>query len=637
MSGQMKNMVSSTSARHSTCCLRLFRNMVRVCFIWLLCGVPGLALAGLLDAELLDTLEFKHGIAFFDDLKYPPDFTHFEYLNPDAPTGGKLTLAWSFSFDTLAPISLGETGAPSGYHFRGEPLVVRSGDEFAAFYGRLADGIAVTEDERTIVFRIHPDAKWDDGVPVTARDVVFTFDLNMSQIGASYFFSFIESVDALDDRHVAFRIDAPLKYDHVALIQYQSILPEHYWRDRDPTAHTLEPGVSSGPYRITEVQFGRFIEYQRREDYWGWHLPLNKGRYNFDTVRFEVYRDATVAREAFRKGLLDMLDVDDIRYWVNAFEGPRMQQGLIAKVRRNYGIWVGIGRAFILNSRVPRLADRRVRKALTLALDFEWINQKFYYGDRVRAKSFWPGTILEAKGLPSDDELALLSGFRATLPPEVFEKPFELPVAGTDVSRRQNLMEARRLLASAGWRVEGGVLQNAAGAAFTLEVLSFDPENARIMLPWFNALQQLGIKANIRLVDISQYTNRMRTHDYEMFVQSYDFVIPPTLEARSNFHSSAATAEGSRNYTGVSDPAVDYLIEKSEAAVTLDELVAASRALDRVLMWSYYLIPLYAYDQRRTVHWDKFGRPPHPRYRPAYPDGWWYDEARAARVEAMTR
>lgn len=603
-----------------------------VCYLLLLLGLPGNAFA-----QLPENLEFKHGISFFHDLKYPSDFSHLDYLNPEAPKGGSLTLPWGFSFDTFAPLAIGETGAPSGYHFLDEPLIVRGGDEFAAFYGRLADGIAVTEDRMAIIFRIHPDARWSDDFPVSAHDVVYTFEQNMAQPGAGYFFSFIDLVEALDDRHVAFRLNTPLTYDHVALIQYQGIMPEHYWRERDPTKHTLEPPVFSGPYRVKSVKFGRYIEYERRNDYWGWQLPLNNGRYNFDTVRYEVYLDATVARQAFLNGMLDILDVDDIRHWTNAFDGPAMDKGLIRKTRRNYGIWVGMGKSFVINSRMQRLADRRVRKALTLALDFEWINQKYYYGDRVRAKSFWPDTILEAKGLPSDDELKLLERFRAALPSEIFSQPFELPVAGNDTQFRENLVEARQLLESAGWRIEDGELRDSAGQHFTLELLSYDSENARILLPWFKSLERLGISANIRLVDISQYTNRMRKHDYDAFVQSYDFVIPPTLEARSNFHSSAVMGEGSRNYTGISSPVVDYLIETAEVAETLDELVAASRALDRVLMWDYLLIPLYAYDARRTVHWDKFGRPPHPKYRPAYPDGWWYDEARAARVSAAIK
>jgi len=601
-----------------------------ICCLLLFAWVP------MTSAELPENLEFNHGIAFFHDLKYPPDFPHLDYLNPDAPKGGRLVLPWDFSFDTFAPLSLGETGVPSGYHFQYEPLIVRGGDEFTAFYGRLAEGIAVTEDKMAIVFRIHPDARWNDGVPVSAKDVVYTFEQNMAQPGAGFFFSFIKLVEALDEQHVAIRLEVPLTYDHVALIQYQGIMPEHYWRERNPTKHTLEPPVFSGPYRVKDVKFGRHIEYERREDYWGWHLPLNKGRYNFDSVRYEVYLDATVARQAFLNGMLDILDVDDIRHWINTFEGPAMKQGLIAKARRNYGIWVGMGRAFVLNSRLPRLADRRVRKALTLALDFEWMNEKYYYGDRVRAKSFWPDTILEATGMPSHDELKLLAPFKADLPAEVFQQPFELPVAGNDTSFRDNLLEARQLLESAGWRIEDGVLSNSAGQPFTIELLSANPENARVVLPWFKSLERLGISASIRLVDISQYTNRMRQHDYDAFVHPYDFVIPPTLSARSNFHSSAVMGEGSRNYTGVSSPVIDYLIETAEAAVTLKDLVAACRALDRVLMWNYHLIPLYAYDARRTVYWDKFGRPPHPKYRPAYPDGWWFNATKAARLAAAT-
>ncbi len=347
-------------------------------------------------------------------------------------------------------------------------------------------------------------------------------------------------------------------------------------------------------------------------------------------MRYEVYRDHSVAREAFRKGLLDIIDEDDIRYWVTGYEGPDLASGRIQKIRRNYGIWVGIGQAFVLNSRVARLADRRVRKALTLALDYEWVNDRLYHGERVRARSYWPGTILSVDGLPSANELALLSPFRDSLPPALFERPFAFPVGGRQTAA--NLIEARDLFAAAGWRIERGVLRDADGQPFTLEFLSGDPGNARVLLPWFQRLKQLGIEASIRLLDITQYTNRVRRHDYEALVQSNDFLMPPTMELRANFHSSAAQTEGSRNYTGVSHPAVDFLVETAETAETLEEMRAACRALDRVLLWQHYLIPLYAYDSRRTVYWDKFGLPPEPRYRPAYPDGWWYDEAKAARL-----
>ena len=594
--------------------------------------LPVLCVSFAASAVPLEELDFKHGIAFFHDLKYPADFTHFDYLNPDAPKGGKLVLAHPFSFDTLAPLAQGETGAPSGYLYRGDTLIVRGGDEITAFYGRLADGIAVA-DERTIVFRIHPQATWDDGVPITADDVVFTFEMRKNELGAGYFFRFIESVEALDERHVVFRIDAPLTHDHVTLIQYIAILPQHYWRDRDPSAHTLEPPVSSGPYRIKEVRAGRYIEYERNLRYWGRDLPINAGRYNFDTVRYEVYRDSTVAREAFRKGLIDMLDEDDIRYWVTGYEGSDLESGRIRKTRREYGISVGIGIAIVLNSQVSRLADRRVRNALALALNYEWINEKLYHGQRTRALSYWPGTILSATGLPSEDEISLLSRFRDALPSALFERPFGYPKTASPTASKGNLLEARDLLAASGWRIDDGALRDAGGAPFTLELLTLDPDHTRILLPWSAALRQLGIEVRIRLVDVSQYTNRTRHREYEALVQGYGILMPPTLELRSHFHSTSTAREGSRNVVGVSDPVVDFLVEKAEAAETLDQVIAACRALDRVLLWEHYLIPLYAIDQRRTLHWDKFGRPPEPLYRPAYPDGWWYDESKAARLD----
>ena len=359
-------------------------------------------------------------------------------------------------------------------------------------------------------------------MPVTAGDVVFTFDTQKSQLGAGYFFRFIESVEALDERHVAFRV-APLTPDHVTLIQYISILPQHYWRDRDPTAHTLEPPVSSGPYRIKQVKAGRYIEYERNPDYWGKDLPLNRGRYNFDTVRYEVYRDGTVARESFRKGLIDILDESDIRYWVNGYEGSDLDSGRIRKARREYGISVGIGIAIILNSQVPGLADRRVRKTLALALNYGWINEKLYHGERTRALSYWPGTILSATGLPSEDELALLSRFRDSLPSALFERPFDYSMTGSRATSNKNLLEARNLLAASGWQFDDGALRDAGGAPFTLELLTLDPANTRVLLPWSAALERLGIQARIRLVDVTQYTNRIRRQEYDALVQATAF------------------------------------------------------------------------------------------------------------------
>ena len=577
-------------------------------------------------------LTFKHGIAFFGELKYPADFTHFDYLNPDAPKGGTMVLPFSTAFDTLAPMSESGNGPPSGYHFRNDTLIVRSGDELSAFYGRLADGIAISEDQRTVYFRIHPEARWDDGVPITAHDVNFTFELIADEIGMGFFLRFIDDVSVISDHYVAFRLNVELTHDHITLIQYIGIMPRHIWSVQDPKAHTLEPPVSSGPYRIGQMKTGQYIEYVRNEDYWGADLPLNRGRYNFDRVRYDIYRDATVTREAFRKGLIDILDEGDVRHWVTGLPQDALDKGWLRKIRRSYGISVGIESAFILNARVPRFSDPRVRKALALSVNFDWYNEKLYYGQAIRATSYWPNTIIEAHGLPSEMELALLEPFRESLPAEVFTQPFALPLSRSPDSFRENLVEAKALLAEAGWYYTEGKLRNDDGEPFTLEFLSLDAANNRTVLPWFDTLERLGIDATLRFIESSQFGYRSRHHDYEALAQGYGMLMPPTLELRSNFHSSGIDTEGSRNWAGVDLPVVDYLIEQAEDASTLEEMVAACQALDRVLMWHYFIVPLQAVEKRRTVFWDKFGIPPEPLYRPAYPDGWWFDEVKAARI-----
>ena len=580
----------------------------------------------------VDGLTFEHGIAFFGELKYPADFTHFEYLNPDAPKGGRMVLPFSTPFDTLAPMSDSGNGPPSGYHFRNDTLIVRGGDELSAFYGRLSDGIAISEDQSTLYFRIHPDARWDDGAPMTAHDVVFTFELISSGVGMGFFLRFIEEISAIDDRYVAFHLNVPLTHDHITLIQYIPIMPQHIWSVQDPKAHTLEPPVSSGPYKISELKPGQYIEYERNEDYWGKDLPLNRGRYNFDRVRYDIYRDATVTREAFRKGLIDILDENDVRHWLTGIPRELLEKGWLRQIRRSYGISVGIESSFILNARVEKFADPRVRKALSLSVNFDWYNQKLYYGEAVRATSYWPDTIIEARGLPSDMERELLEPFRDELPAEVFNLPFALPSSSTPDAFRDNLIEARALLSEGGWQYADGKLRDSEGEPFTIEILSLYAGNNRIVLPWFDTLARLGIDASLRFIESSQFAFRTRHHDYEALVQGYGTLMPPTLELRSNFHSSGIDTEGSRNWGGVDSQVVDFLVEKAESASTLEEMVAACQALDRVLLWNYHIVPLQAIEKRRTVFWNKFGVPPEPVYRPAYPDGWWYDEASAARI-----
>lgn len=602
---------------------------LQLCCLWL--ATPGILYASDIDPAKLD---FAHGIAFFGEMKYPADYTHLEYLNPDAPKGGLLTEASQAAFDTFAPLPEGGTSPPAGFWFYADTLIIRSGDEVSAFYGRLADGIAVTDNRLAVVFRIHPEARWRDGVPITAGDVKFTFETRLNQLQGRTWFGFINRVETLDARHVAIHLNNPLTLNHIIMVQFTSILPEHYWRYRDPHAPTLEPPLSSGPYQIAAFEQGRYIEYRRDPDYWGRDIPVNKGRYNFDTVRYEVYRDATVTREAFRKGLVDIWTESDLRYWEDSYDTPAFHKGWIRKIRRHFGIEVGVRSSIALNNRLERFSDRRVRQALTLAMDFEWQNRTLHAGHHKRAHSYWPDTILTASGLPSPAEDTLLRPFEDTLPPELFKQPFRFSEPASAAEHRSNMVLARSLLRDAGWRIEGNTLRNRDGTAFEIEFLSRNPTDARVLLPYFAQLEQLGIRGSIRLAETSQFINRIRSFSFDAVLKNQDILMPPVIELRSTYHSEAAHQPLTRNTAGISHPALDALVDAAERATTLNEMIAACRALDRVLLWQYYQIPLYAVDLRRTVHWDKFGRPAFEgTYWPAFPDGWWYDSTRAARID----
>ena len=584
-------------------------------------------------ADMLDGLEFKHGIAFFHGLKYPADFTHLDYLNPEAPKGGELALSTQSAFNTLAPMAERGVGAPGGFGFTSDTLLIRAGDEVSAFYGRLAAGIAITDDGLAMVFRIHPDAKWRDGVPITSRDVAYTIDARGNQTTGRMWFDFIDFVQELDERHVAVHLNTSITLNNIIMIQFTPILAEHYWRDRDPSASTLTPPLSSGPYKVAAIKQRRFIEYERDPTYWGRDIPVNRGRYNFDRVRFDVYRDATVTRESFRKGLIDIWTETDVRYWHDSYDTPAMDRGWIKKIRRHFGIEVGVRSSIAFNNRRAKFKDRRVREALTLAMDFDWQNRTLHKGHHKRAHSYWPDTILSATGLPSEAELALLHRFRNQLPPELFDKPFRFPETASVADHRSNLVRARQLLLEAGWQAIDGVLTNAAAEVFEIEFLSQNVADARILLPYLQDLKRLGIAATIRLVESIQYGNLLRRFEFDAVLKGQDILMPPVIELRSTYHSDAAEDSMSRNVAGIGHPALDYLITQANLATTLDEMIATCRAIDRVLLWQYYQIPLYAVDLRRTVHWDKFGIPDfEAKYWPAFPDGWWYDHAKAARI-----
>ena len=579
---------------------------------------------------------YEHGISFFHGLKYAADFTHFDYVNPDAPKGGVLVLSTGRDFNTLS-IFTDFVPAPATHRWINDTLVSSRSEEMSSFYGRLADGLGVADDKRTLFIRLHPEARWHDGMPITTRDVKYTLDLVESSIRFREFLSWVESVEILSEREIAFRLASELTLSNLVALSWFPIMPAHYWEDKDPTRATLEPPLGSGPYRIAEVRQGRYIRYERVPDYWGRDIPVNRGRFNFGQIRYDVYRDATVAREAFRKGLIDVWREGDVRHWATGYDIPARDKGWLVMDHLDNRGEVGVNRVIALNNRREQFKDPRVREALTLAVDFEWQNRVLHFGELERALSNFSGEpSLEARGLPGRGELALLEPFRDQLPRRLFTEAFELP-RSTGIGRnRAPLKRAQALLAQAGWQIKDGVLVNSAGEPFEIEFLSRDVADQRTFLTYLSSLKLLGITGRVRLVGAAQFVSLNRKFDYDARMFRSDMTSPPIVTLFYFFHSQSALLSGRANVAGIVDPVVDALIAEAMKVTTLEEMATACRALDRVLLWGFYQIPLDAVAPRRIVYWDKFGRPEREDlavYGPPFPDGWWYDDTRAARIE----
>ena len=573
-------------------------------------------------------------MSILHELKYPPDFQHFAFVDPDAPKGGTLVMPSMTDFNTLSPL-LNPERAP-GLNWVYETLLLRAGDEPAAYYGSLAEQIALGADRRSIFFRLHPGARWHDGVPITSNDVKFTFDAIKADATSSTIrmaSPWFESVDIVNDREFVIRTIGDPSLSLTPLANYIPILPAHYWADKDPTIATLTPPLGSGPYRIAAVEKGRFVRYERVRDYWGRDLPVNRGRFNFDTIRYDVYRDATVAREALRKGLFDVW-----LQWghdVLAFDTPARDKGWLVQGKRRYRMDIGARFWLILNNRRHPFDDARVREALSLAFDFEWQNRALFAGRLTRADSYFQNSVFAATGLPSESELALLEPFREQIPERVFTEAFRFPRTSGIGHNRSGLRRAQALLAEAGWQMRDGILVDVGGKPLKIEFLSRVPAEQRRLLPYVAALTVLGIESRIRVVEGVQYSNRLRSRDYDAFIRIGDFGLPP-WELHLAFHSRAVDAPLSFNHAGISHPAIDALVDAAKAASTLDSMAAACRALDRVLLWSFYQVPLDAVDDPHLVYWDKFGRPQREAeatYLSPFPDGWWYDPVKAGRIE----
>ncbi len=596
--------------------------------------VASLALAPAPPARGAPGLSVSHGLTLLDELKYGPEFRHLDHVDPDAPKGGSVRRYVIGSFDTFNPFTIkGQPAAGLGFVF--ERLMDSPPDEISAEYGLIASHVEVPDDLSYVVYRLRPEARFHDGAPITADDVVFSFDVLKSEGAPIYRFYYadVERAEKLGPRRVKFHFTGPPNRELPQIVGQIPILPAHVWRGRDFGKTTLEPPLGSGPYRLSRFEPGRFVEYERVADYWGADVPINRGRYNFDRMRFDYYRDQTVALEAFKSRQYDIRLESSSKEWATAYRFPAVASGLVRKAEIPHARPTGM-QAFAFNLRREKFRDRAVRRAMAFAFDFEWSNKNLFHGQYTRTKSFFSNSALAARALPSAAERELLERFRGQVPEEVFSTVYEPPSTDGSGNVRGNLRKAARLLRRAGWRIEDGALIDpAAGRPMEVEFLLASPAFERVVSPYIRNLRRLGVRGTIRTVDQAQYVNRVRDFDFDVIVQSFGQSESPGNEQRDYWSSAAADRPGSRNVVGIRNPAVDALIEAIVAAPDRAGLVVATRALDRVLLWSHYVVPQWHIRFDRIAWWDRFGRTGRaPKYGPDIAS-WWVDPAKDAALD----
>jgi len=586
---------------------------------------------------------WRHGLSLFGNLKYPAGFPRFDYVNADAPKGGVVRQIAIGTFDNFNPVVAGVKGsiaAPVGLVF--ESLTAASLDEISTEYGALAESISHPEDFSWVTYRLRPQARWHDGQPVTSDDVIFSLDsFKKHHPQYSAYYRHVVKAEQVGERDVKFTFDAPGNRELPQIVGQLTVLAKHWWEGtaasgakRDISATTLEPPLGCGPYRIKDFVAGRSIVLERVRDHWGRDLAINIGRNNFDELRYEYFRDSTVALEAFKGDQIDWRTENSAKNWATSYDFPAVtEKRVVLEEFENRSS--GIMQAFALNVRRDKFKDPRVRRALNFAFDFEEMNKQIFFGMYKRISSYFDGSELASSGLPEGKELQILETVRAEVPPEVFTAPYTNPVGGSAEAVRANLREATRLLREAGYEVRERKLVDAkTGAPFEIEFLGADPSFERIMLSYKLSLERLGIAVSVRTIDSAQYENRLRNWDYDVVVSSWPESLSPGNEQREYWSSQAADMPGSRNIIGIKNLAVDKLIDRVIYATDRDDLVAATKALDRVLLANYYVVPQWNYPKQRTARWDRFGRPAQmPKYgQAAFPSIWWYDADRAAKI-----
>lgn len=585
--------------------------------------------------------EWHHGLSFFGDLKYPSGFQHFDYVNPDAPKAGEIKMSALGNFDNLN-FFIRKGNEPVGMNYDTnaliyERLMFKADDEPASQYGWLAESVRLAQDYSWAEFRLRPEARWHDGVPITAKDVLYTYE-RLKDEGSPVLrleFSNALKAEITGPLQIKFYFQRATSPEEAQTVANMYVLPEHYWETRTFNETSLDIPLGSGPYRIAEIEPGRKIIYQRVTDYWGRDIPVMKGRHNFDRVSYDYFSDESVIHEAHKSRVIDSRLEGVAKRWATEYDFPGHRHGYFIKdlivTERPFGMAWGL----ILNLRDPKFDDVRIREAIGLAYNFEWSNRVLNHGFYDRVDSFFENSDLAQEGLPSDRELELLEPFRAQVPPRVFTETY-VPARTTGRGyARENLLRAAKLLEEAGYEIEDGKLVDAKSREpFTIEFMTVSIYLERFLMPLIASLERLGIESTIRTVEVSQYINRLGKFDFEATLRNYSQTTVPGRELRNYWGSRAADRPYSRNSAGIKDPVVDALIEKMIASRSRGELKAVASALDRVLLWNFYAIPGFFPPGYRYGYWDKFERPKiQARFRSGYYDTWWYSEEKAKKLE----
>jgi microcin C transport system substrate-binding protein len=586
-------------------------------------------------------LVWRNGLSLFGDVKYPIGFERFDYVNPDAPKTGALRQIAIGTFDNFNIVVNGVKGAiASGVGLIYETLMTDAYDEESTMYGLLAESVAHPEDRSFVKFRLRPSARGHDGKPVTPDDVIFSFNVFREYAPRQRaYYRHVVKAEQTGEREITFTFDGPGNRELPNIMGQLMVLPKHWsegtdsqGRKRDISETTLEIPLGSGPYRVKEFVAARSLTLERVKDYWGEKIPVNVGQNNFDEIRYVYFRDDTISLESFKADQIDWITERSANSWATRYDFPAAREGRVIKEKfplNNIGRMQG----YVFNLRRPLFTDVRLRRAFNYAYDFEEMNRQLSFGEYKRDNSYFAGIDLASSGLPEGLELQILETVRDKVPPEVFTKPYENPVGGNPEAVRNNLREGSRLLKEAGFEIRDQKLVGPDGQPVAVEFLSQDPGDERGILFYKPNLERLGITVNVRTVDDVQYQNRLRNFDFDIVTSVWPQSLSPGNEQRDFFGSQAADRPGTANIGGIKNPAVDAMIERIIFAHDRQELVAACKAMDRVLLWNFYLVPQFVFGFERDARWDRFSHAPLPKFSASgFPALWWWDADKAAKI-----